>query len=151
ESSPEIMKARSDFRLEQKAGRNRGAAEVQARCPEGGPGQWADVARNGAGRTTSRERAQPRGPAARPAQATSTRRRDERHRDAPSATSARGGGARQVHHLRAASRNAARAYGGAAVLAQVMGVAAETVYNLTAPKGARPTGILAIRLARAAG
>lgn len=56
--------------------------------------------------------------------------------------------AEETKHLRAALRNTIRAYGGAPVLAQVMGVPAATLYS--ASKRA-PSGALAIRLAQAAG
>lgn len=56
--------------------------------------------------------------------------------------------AEEVRHIRAALSNAARAYGGVDVLATVMGVRAEVLY---AAKRRRPSGILAIRLAAAAG
>ena len=55
----------------------------------------------------------------------------------------------EVRHVRAALRNAARAYGGADVLATVMGVRVEQLYQASAQR--RPSGIFAIRLAAAAG
>lgn len=57
----------------------------------------------------------------------------------------------EVLHLRAATRNAVRAYGGIDVLASVIGVPTCAIYNLTATKGHRPSGTFAIRLAQAAG
>ena len=54
-------------------------------------------------------------------------------------------------HVRAALVNTARAYGGVAVLAQVIGVPAQTLWRHTGPRGLQPSGMLAIRLAKAAG
>jgi hypothetical protein len=54
-------------------------------------------------------------------------------------------------HVRAALVNVARAYGGVAVLASVIGVPPQTLWRLTGPKGQPPSAILAIRLAKAAG
>jgi hypothetical protein len=57
----------------------------------------------------------------------------------------------EVRHLRTATRNVVRAYGGADVLASVLGVPVSTVHNVTGDKGQRPSGTLAIRIAKAAG
>jgi|HubBroStandDraft_6_1064221.scaffolds.fasta_scaffold703546_3 hypothetical protein len=54
----------------------------------------------------------------------------------------------ETRHLRAALKNTAAAYGGLDVLASVMGVGVETLYKAAQR---RPSGTLAIRLARAAG
>lgn len=54
----------------------------------------------------------------------------------------------EVRHFRASMANAARAYGGTDVLAVVMGVPVRALY---ATKSRRPSAILAIRLASAAG
>jgi hypothetical protein len=59
--------------------------------------------------------------------------------------------AEEVRHLRAATRNAVRAYGSASALAAVVGVPAQTIHTVTAAKGPRPSGTLAIRIAKAAG
>jgi hypothetical protein len=59
--------------------------------------------------------------------------------------------AEEVRHLRAATRNAVRAYGSASALAAVVGVPAHTIHTVTAAKGPRPSGTLAIRIAKAAG
>ena len=56
----------------------------------------------------------------------------------------------EVRHVRIALKNAARAYGGTDVLAMVMGLPKGTLYQATKPRH-RPSGILAIRLAKAAG
>lgn len=56
----------------------------------------------------------------------------------------------EVRHFRAALENAARAYGGADVLAAAMGVPVATLYTAKGSSRA-PSGILAIRLAAAAG
>jgi hypothetical protein len=57
----------------------------------------------------------------------------------------------EVRHLRAATRNAVRAYGSASALAAVVGVPAQTIHGVTAAKGPRPSGTLALRIAKAAG
>lgn len=54
----------------------------------------------------------------------------------------------EVRHLRAALRAAARAYGGLAVLAAVLGT---TSNYLAKVHGKRPSGTLAVRLAKAVG
>jgi hypothetical protein len=59
--------------------------------------------------------------------------------------------AEEVRHLRAATRNAVRAYGSAGALAAVVGVPVQTICGVTAAKGRRPSGTLAIRIANAAG
>ncbi len=57
----------------------------------------------------------------------------------------------EVRHVRAAVRNTARAYGGIAVLAEVMGVPVDTLYGVLSKAKHRASGTFAIRLARAAG
>ena len=57
----------------------------------------------------------------------------------------------EVRHVRAAVRNTARAYGGNAVLADVMGVPADTISGILTSRKHRASGTFAIRLARAAG
>ncbi len=57
----------------------------------------------------------------------------------------------EVRHVRAAVRNTARAYGGNAVLAEVMGVPADTISGVLTSRKHRASGTFAIRLARAAG
>ena len=57
----------------------------------------------------------------------------------------------EAQHFRAALRNTARAYGGFPVLAEVIGVPVATLYQTVNKKRRRPSGILAIRLAKAAG
>lgn len=57
----------------------------------------------------------------------------------------------EVRHVRAAVRNIARAYGGNAVLADVMGVPADTISGVLTSRKHRASGTFAIRLARAAG
>ena len=57
----------------------------------------------------------------------------------------------EVRHVRAAVRNIARAYGGNAVLADVMGVPADTISGVITSRKHRASGTFAIRLARAAG
>ena len=57
----------------------------------------------------------------------------------------------EVRHLRNATRNAIRAFGGVDVLASVLAVRPGTVYAVTAPKGRRPGAVFAIRLAKATG
>ena len=57
----------------------------------------------------------------------------------------------EVRHVRAAVRNTARAYGGNAVLADVMGVPADTISGVLTSRKHRASGTFAIRLARAAG
>lgn len=59
--------------------------------------------------------------------------------------------AEEARHLKAATRNAVRAYGGVDALAAVLGVRVDVIYNLTAPKGHHPSAILALRLAKASG
>jgi hypothetical protein len=59
--------------------------------------------------------------------------------------------AEEVRHLRAAARNAVRAYGSASALAAVVGVPVHTIHTVIAAKGRRPSGTLAIRIAKAAG
>jgi hypothetical protein len=54
----------------------------------------------------------------------------------------------ETRHLRAALKNTAAAYGGFDVLASVMGLRVETLYQVA---HRRPGGTFAIRLARAAG
>ncbi len=56
----------------------------------------------------------------------------------------------EVRHVRAAVRNTARAYGGNAVLAEVMGVPADTISGVLTSRKHRASGTFAIRLARAA-
>ncbi len=56
----------------------------------------------------------------------------------------------EARHAQAAIRAAARAYGGFDVLASVVGVPRATLYQ-AASKHRRPSGILVIRLAAAAG
>lgn len=56
----------------------------------------------------------------------------------------------ECQRFRASLRNIARAYGGYAVLAQVMSVPVKTLYK-AANRRSRPAGILAIRLAKAGG
>ena len=57
----------------------------------------------------------------------------------------------EVRHVRAAVRNTARAYGGIAVLADVMGVPPDTISGVLTSRKHRASGTFAIRLARAAG
>ena len=57
----------------------------------------------------------------------------------------------EVRHVRAALRNTARAYGGNAVLAEVMGVPPDTISGVLTSRKHRASGTFAIRLARAAG
>ena len=57
----------------------------------------------------------------------------------------------EVRYVRAAVRNTARAYGGVAVLADVMGVPADTISGVLTCRKHRASGTFAIRLARAAG
>ena len=57
----------------------------------------------------------------------------------------------EVRHVRAAVRNTARAYGGNAVLADVMGVPPNTITGVLTSRKHRASGTFAIRLARAAG
>jgi hypothetical protein len=57
----------------------------------------------------------------------------------------------ELRHLRAATRNAVRAYGSTSALAAVVGVPTQTIHGVTAAKGPRPSGTLALRIARAAG
>ena len=58
--------------------------------------------------------------------------------------------AEEARHTRVSLRNTARAYGGMDVLATVLGVPVETLYQASNPK--RPlSGIFAIRIAGAAG
>ena len=57
----------------------------------------------------------------------------------------------EVRYVRAAVRNTARAYGGIAVLAEVMGVPPDTISGVLARRKHRASGTFAIRLARAAG
>jgi hypothetical protein len=57
----------------------------------------------------------------------------------------------EARHLRAAIKNAARAYGGMDVLASVIGVPTATLRRFTGDKGRHPPGVLAIRVAKAAG
>lgn len=57
----------------------------------------------------------------------------------------------EVRHLRAATRNAVRAFGSSGALAAALGMPRNTVHAVTAPRGARPTAIFAVRLAKAAG
>ena len=60
--------------------------------------------------------------------------------------------AEEMRHVRAAARAACRAYGGADVLAAVMGVPIQTMHGATIPSACRPlSGTFAIRLAAAAG
>jgi hypothetical protein len=59
--------------------------------------------------------------------------------------------AEEVRHLRAATRNAVRAYGSASALAAVVGVPTHTIHHVTAANGPRPSGTLALRIAKAAG
>jgi DNA-binding phage protein len=59
--------------------------------------------------------------------------------------------AAEALHLRIATRNAARAYGGVEVLAAVSGVPAATLYNVIGDKGRRPSAAVALRVAKAAG
>ena len=56
----------------------------------------------------------------------------------------------EAQHLRAAIRNVARAYGGMDVLAAVVG-APVTTFRKALSRRRRPSGILAIRVAQAAG
>jgi zinc transporter ZupT len=56
----------------------------------------------------------------------------------------------ETRHAKNALRATARAYGGVDVLATVIGVPAATIYQ-AASKRRRPSGILVIRLAAAAG
>jgi DNA-binding phage protein len=58
--------------------------------------------------------------------------------------------AEETRHIHAALRNAARAYGGMDVLATVLGMPVKSLYQAANPRR-RPSGILAIRLAAAAG
>jgi hypothetical protein len=59
--------------------------------------------------------------------------------------------AEEARHLRTATRNAARAYGGVEALAAVTGISIKTLYNVTAEKGRRPCAAVALRVAKAAG
>jgi hypothetical protein len=54
----------------------------------------------------------------------------------------------ETRHFRVSLRNVARAYGGFPVLAQVVGVPVETLYKALRR---RPSGALALRVAKAAG
>lgn len=56
----------------------------------------------------------------------------------------------ETQHFRASLKNIARAYGGAPVLALVMGVPVKTLYKVS-NRRARPDGVLVIRLAKAGG
>ena len=56
----------------------------------------------------------------------------------------------EARHLRATLKNAVRAYGGAPVLASVMGVPLSTIHQASSPKRLT-SGTFAIRLAKAAG
>lgn len=56
----------------------------------------------------------------------------------------------EARHLRAAIRNTARAYGSTECLAAALEVPVKTLYQALAPKR-RASGLLAIRIARAAG
>jgi hypothetical protein len=58
--------------------------------------------------------------------------------------------AEEARHVRAALKNMARAYGSMPVLAGILGVPVDTLYNLSKPTE-RPSGVLVIRLAAAAG
>ncbi len=58
--------------------------------------------------------------------------------------------AEEAQHFRAALRNAARAYGSWACLAAAIGVPAESLHQASG-KGNRPSGLLIIRAAKAAG
>jgi hypothetical protein len=57
----------------------------------------------------------------------------------------------EARHTRAAARAAARAYGGADVLAAVLGVPIRKVREATRPNGRPMSGTFAIRLAKVAG
>jgi hypothetical protein len=57
----------------------------------------------------------------------------------------------EAQHFRATVRNAARAYGGFPVLAEVVGVPVATLHQAVDKKNRRPSGILVIRVAKAAG
>jgi len=57
----------------------------------------------------------------------------------------------ETRHLRVAIRNAARAYGTLACLADAIGVPVHTIEQALYRKGKGPSGVLAIRVARAAG
>ena len=58
--------------------------------------------------------------------------------------------AEEAQHFRAALRNIARAYGGHAVLAAVVGVRVQSLHQAL-KKGRLPSAILALRVAQAAG
>ena len=58
--------------------------------------------------------------------------------------------AEEVRHVRASLKNTTRAYGGADVLATVMGVSVTTLRHAASPKRLT-SGTFAIRLAKAAG
>jgi hypothetical protein len=57
----------------------------------------------------------------------------------------------EVRHLRAATKNLARAYGSLDCLAKVMGLPIDTMYRATTTMGRRVSGTFAIRLAKAGG
>jgi hypothetical protein len=83
-------------------------------------------------------------PAAREGQDPPSRRRKGHKPDALSLTT------EEQRRVRAALRNAARAYGGLDVLAVVLAVPVETLYRISVPSRGI-SGTFAIRLARAAG
>jgi DNA-binding phage protein len=56
----------------------------------------------------------------------------------------------EAQHLRVAIRNVARAYGGMAVLAEVIGAPVATLHN-SLNKRRRPSATMALRVAKAAG
>lgn len=59
--------------------------------------------------------------------------------------------AEEVRHARAALRNTARAYGGFACLAAVMGLTVDALHAASGNRGRNLSGTFALRLARAAG
>jgi hypothetical protein len=57
----------------------------------------------------------------------------------------------ELRHLRAATRNAVRAYGSPGALAAAIGVPTVAIYRVTGENGRRPCAGIALRIARASG
>ena len=57
----------------------------------------------------------------------------------------------ELRHLRAATRNAVRAFGSSGALAAAIGMTAPAIHRITGEKGRRPCAGIALRIAQASG